>query len=1162
MEPTALQFELGEELGSGATGRVSRAVLTAAWGPLSEGDVVAVKQLHAKAASDPLIREAFEREAQVATTVRAPGLLHGFATGETDGEPWLAFEYLPGRDLREALEQSGPLLEPMLRAVAARLTGALAVLEDNGYLHGDLKPENVRFDADGRAVLIDLGFVRPLTAGPAERERIAGSLAYLSPEEARGEPATSRSEVFSLGILLYELATGEHPFVRDHERGDDAACLAALARARFKQPSLSAPTLSPFLDECLGQMLSADPRRRPTTHELQRRFLEQENGAWWRAQLDLHRAARLSNRIVSETHETPLVGRTEELAALLNAARIALTRTSDKRQAVGGVVELSGSGGSGKSRLVREFATLVRRSEAPPVYLYGRCREFEDQRPCQPVLALVYRYLQLPTGSPAGMRERGILEELLTKDESETIIAALDPAFDGTTASPVPLALSAFLVALARRTPLVLFLDDIAWADEGTLEVLARLTESLPGIALLLVLGLRTDAETRRPKPLARLLERAERLPFHERIECGPLDPAAVRELVDDLFASTVPRIRLAQVLWERSRGNPGLIAELLRGLHERRQVLRGPQGLELLVPPDALPLPASLREEIAAAYKRLGPLERIWLSRLSVAGGRIQPGFLEHAWPRESTSELNETLARLTRAGWLIPVADRYRFRRPALREAVYKTLDPGRRRELHADVARALRPGPGGRLSSADALQRAYHLREAKLYEELLRILRPLLKKLLDRGQPQRVHTLALWGIEALEALSAEGQANSLTMVEFLVAGADAADLLGRREDQRVLLDKLSGLDLDPVKAPSEVGLIYLLHGRYSISIGQYGPARGMLRSAIQCFEEAGSGAKSRLSDALRRLSAIHGHVGELGAARRMARRALAMAPDDCSRAQAELALGVVDLLEDRVEAGLRSADRCLILVRKTRGLQALATRARANGLRARIYRGAGRPRRALVSAQRALHFAERSSDRRLETELRARLGCHLLDIDRVAEAESTLRDALLAAAEIEDRRGEAIASLYLGVLLAEQNDPSAGAELARSSRVARELGLNRVRAVALAIQARRRFWHDPAAALEWSTQAMALVEQNGAELIDRVVITGIHGCILDATDHKKEGAELIRNLRRRMRMENSRIESALLKRRHRMATTRLLEAVLSPEGPVYRRVRLDRS
>jgi tetratricopeptide (TPR) repeat protein len=244
----------------------------------------------------------------------------------------------------------------------------------------------------------------------------------------------------------------------------------------------------------------------------------------------------------------------------------------------------------------------------------------------------------------------------------------------------------------------------------------------------------------------------------------------------------------------------------------------------------------------------------------------------------------------------------------------------------------------------------------------------------------------------------------------------------------------------------------------------------------------------------------------------------------------------------------------------LRRSNRFETLAARARVHSLRARIYRGAGRPRRALVSAQRALRFATRAGDRRLEIEVQARLGVHMLDIDRVAEAESLLRDSLLVATEIEDRRSESISTLFLGILLGEQGDPSAAKVLARCARVSRRIGNVRTEAVCIAIQSRILFQTDPEHAIVHSQRAVDLLERAGAELIDRIVIRGTHAMILKAVGRTEDADLEIVRLRRRMRAAAGRIEAPLLQRRLRLATGQLLRAALSPEGPVYRRVHLD--
>ena len=1145
------RLEVLEQLGAGATGSVHRARLTAPWGELPAGTEVALKRLHADAARDPLLAEAFEREGRLACELAGPGLVRGLATGRDDGGPWLLLELLPGPTLRERLEEHGHLQEDELREVGARLARALDALHGAGHLHGDLKPENVRLDGAGRAVLLDLGYALPLDEEPT---RETGSLAYLAPEELRGGPKQRASEVWSLGVLLYELATGQHPFARPGSRGDGPDVVGTLLSAPLELPSLRVPVLSPFLDDLLAWALQRAPDERPTPATLAELLNDGEAHPWWRSRLAAGAPPAPDGPLpFREEQALPLVGREQELGDLLVWAHRALEGDPPP----GGAAWLVGPAGSGKSRLVREFATRVRRSERPPLYLRGRSSRFEDQRPCQPILTLLGHYLELAPGTRPGERARARLEGLLPTHERDALLEVLDPEFDRVTPAAIPAALCTWLVALARRRPLVIFLDDLGFADEGTLDVLHRLLRQLAELPLFLILGRDAEEQPRRPEAFALLSQRLFALAVYEELELAPLSPAAVEELTRRLFTRSSPQLRLARVLRERSAGNPGLLTELVRGLVERGEARPTPAGLELGIHPDDLPLPHSLRAEILRAYNRLDDTDRAWLERLAVAGGRIEPTFLQRAWPTESAESVERALEHLLKSGWLRAQGERYRFRRPALRSAIYRRLDPQTRRAGHAAVAAALRRPRGERLPVTDAFQRAFHLRAAGQYEELLRLLGPLLRRLEDRGQPARVHSLGLWGLEALEHLPPE-QNTPQRALELLWAAADAADRLGYRERQRDLLDRMTELELDPEADPESAGRIYLMHGRFSISVGQYGPARGLLRNALAAFEAAGDHALA--SDSLRRLASVQAHTGELAQARRSARDARERAPDDFLVARAEHTLGTIDLLEGRVESALRRTDRCLLLLRKVERFEVLSVRALAHSLRARVYRGAGRPRRALVSARHALRFAQRAGDRRSEIELQARLGVHLVDVERVEEGEKLLRDARLAASEIEDRRGRATACLFLGILLAEQDDPEGARVLEECVRLARDMGLSRIEAVCTAIRARIAFQRDPHTALALSTQAVTLLARAGAELIDRIVISGTHAMVLEALGRSAEAEQQLERLRRRMRTATGRIESPLLQRRQRLATGQLLRAALSPAGPVYRRVRLE--
>ena len=1196
-------------IGSGAVGRVVHGTLAAPWQSWREGTEVAVKRLHPHLRRDHAARRSLATEARVGRSVAHPSLVRHVADGEDQDGPYLITEFVAGRSLRELLAQGGPLPEPMLRRLAADTSGALAALHAAGFVHSDVKPDNLRIDPAGRAVLLDLGFAQSVEAReeptarswrsvaavapegnamPAPELALAeainpGSLAYLSPERARGLPAEPASDLFSLGVVLFEAATGRHPFAEEDDEGGISAAtgfssgrllrrgledpgadqlLAAIATARFVPPSRLLPQLSPFFDALLLEALRRDPRLRPATADFERHAREGEQGEWWRGQLEFGSQARRGTLGEMELlHLTPLVGRDEELSALLERTREAA------RDGAGSAVWLEGPSGSGKSRLVSDATSAARRElDPPPLYLYARCPAFEEQRPCMPILRLLERYLRLPPGAEPGQRQLEQLGRLVPPSAARTLSQTLSARFHGTTELAVPAALAQWLAAVARTEPLVVYLDDLNFADEGSLDVLRQFAESLATTRALLVLGVRTQDDVASPDELARLHHKlAERARLLE-LPLPPLDEAAIGELVNALFHHSQPRRRIAAVLFQRSRGHAGLVAELLRGLIERGEARpQGPSDRKLVleIAPERLPLPDSVHTMIQERLAKATTEDREWLERLAIVGGRIETEFLLRAFPQATRGELDLALVRLVNAGWLVATGDRYRFARPALREAVYRGMTPDHRRDLHGLAAEALLPPPDPdaprgrerRLPIGDAFQRAFHLRAAERHEDLLRLLRPLLQALLRRGQPQRVYVLARWGIEALEHLSSSRTRNRWR-IEFLEAAADAADRLGSREEQRRWLDELSDLEFSPERDPDVLARVYILHGRYAVSTGQYGLARGMLRNAVTLAERAEN--EEIASEALRRLGVVQAHVGELEEARALLEQAHERATVDPQRALALVQLGVVDLLDNRVEDALRNVDLALRLQRRARTWNLPGISAGAHMLRGRIYRVCGRPARALGSMKRAITLAQQSGERRIELEATARLGGLLLDLNQPEEAEARLREALLVATEIEDRRGQTLALLWLGTLLWEQADPTAADTLDRALRLAHEMGLQRAESLALAIRSRiAREAGDLATARELAARGAEILEHQGAELPDRIVVLGTHALVLRTGGESEQADELVERLRSRIERENDRIENDELRRVHHDATRRLLAAVLSPEGVIYPRV-----
>lgn len=1071
IEHSEPRFERLRLLGAGATGQVELARLLEPWGELEKGSLVAVKTLGRERARSPEARAAFEAEARAGTLVRHPSLvrvLHygilpgGFLpagilpggmlpdgilqedgtlpgetaagvvfpagplravpgklrahastaaaqktaeAGATDGTPYLLLSYVPGRSLRDSIAE-GALPEPQVRSIGAQLAGALAALHSAGLVHGDVKPENVRLDEEGRAILLDLGFASRMHE--SERTRTAGSLPYLSPERVRGGPSSTAADVFALGVVLYELATGIHPFAcvlpsrgsparlppgvgsssqtrvfrRTLEvRGADDL-VAAIAAARVEPPSRLAPSLSPFFDQLLASALARASEERPSSLELAQRFAEGESGAWWRGRLSPRPDEESRSQMLSSDW-TPLVGRENELERLSEIfERI---RSADRRGRTGGraigVVWLSGPEGSGKWRLMSEFASRVRASADPPIYLYARWTEAAEARPAGALLVLLHRWLALPMRAEPGRRERELLLELVGERASATLVAALSPSLPsygspvesqgGSRAGPphaaesfdsVPAALARWLNALGRERTVLLFLDDLQHAGLVTLEALSTVLDGLENAALLVVLGLREDAPEAEPA-LARLEAHLDRLLRSgvvrevAEIALEPLTPEAMLELVNALFEPSVPRGRLAEVLWKRSQGNPGLATEILRDLVARGEAYPasdvggggggGGDGERLLlsIAPDELPLPRSLDRIVAERFDALEPEDQRWCERLAVVGGLIYTDFLARAFPPARPAEIDGVLSRLVRRSWLVPYGDRYRFARPGLREAVYRSIGEAKKRRLHLAAAHGL----SSPLSSAPAeelFQRGFHLRAAGENAEVLELALHFLRREERRASAQRLLTLARWGLEALDGLAASDERRR-SRLELLEAATDAADRLGHREDQRRLLDYMTDLELDPERFPAEAARLYLLHARYAVGTGQYGLARGMLRNALELAEAAEN--RSLVSQSCRRMAQVQAQVGEFEEGRRLALRAKKLAQGENQLALAHLALAHLDVLEDRIDSAVNEVNLALRALYRSNEARAGVV-AYAHLLRARIWRSAGRPRRAL--------------------------------------------------------------------------------------------------------------------------------------------------------------------------------------------------------------------
>src|SRR5215207_4212469 len=194
------RYDVVRPLGSGGMGEVYLArdrVL---------GRDVALKVLRKQYAGDDEFAERFKREAMSAASLSHPNIIQVYDRGETEeGASYIAMEYVPGGTLKERISREGPL--------EAQGPEALGAAHDRGMVHRDIKPQNVLLAAGGGAKVADFGIARAGSSATISRTgAVMGTAGYMSPEQALGRPATPKSDLYSLGVVLYEALTGELPY--------------------------------------------------------------------------------------------------------------------------------------------------------------------------------------------------------------------------------------------------------------------------------------------------------------------------------------------------------------------------------------------------------------------------------------------------------------------------------------------------------------------------------------------------------------------------------------------------------------------------------------------------------------------------------------------------------------------------------------------------------------------------------------------------------------------------------------------------------------------------------------------------------------------------------------------------------------------------------------
>src|SRR4029077_21231758 len=233
------RYRLIELLGQGGMATIYRA------SDSQLGRDVAVKVLRPEYGRDPDFVARFRMEAQAVASLNSPNIVVVHDFGMDDAGPFIVMDYVDGEDLARLLRRTGPLPPAQAARIAAEVARALAAAHARGLTHRDIKPGNILLAQNGRVLVTDFGIARAIAEAQMTLPGMTlGSVQYMSPEQARGETATERSDIYALGVVLFEMLAGRRPF-----EGDSAAAIAmARLMPPVPMPSLYRSGIPPVLE--------------------------------------------------------------------------------------------------------------------------------------------------------------------------------------------------------------------------------------------------------------------------------------------------------------------------------------------------------------------------------------------------------------------------------------------------------------------------------------------------------------------------------------------------------------------------------------------------------------------------------------------------------------------------------------------------------------------------------------------------------------------------------------------------------------------------------------------------------------------------------------------------------------------------------------------------
>jgi len=644
---------------------------------------------------DDAARQRITREAQAMGRLGShPHIVTVYDIGEENGQPYLVLPVLPGGDVEGVIEDAPEHKLPIEQAVKIAIETCLGLefSHAKGIIHRDLKPGNVWLAEDGRAMIGDFGL-----AVAVDRSRLTqagmmvGTVNYMPPEQAMGGEISPRSDLYSLGAMLYEMVCGRPPFVGD----ESVAIIGQHLNTPPVAPTWHRPDCPPGLEALILRLLEKDASKRPASATEVREALQSVGASSVPAATHDEAAAPHEH---NPLYRRTFVGREQELKQLQQTFDASMSGQ-------GGLVMVVGEPGIGKTSVVEQLATYVQLRGG--MTLMGHCYEEGSlSLPYLPFIEAMRSYVL--AREPDGLRSD------LGSGASE-VARIVSEVRDKVNVSPseggdpeeqrwrLMEAVRGFLHNASEVQPLMVVLEDLHDSDRGTLDLLVHLARSLEG-ARLLIVGTYRDVEVDRAHPLSGALAELRRGLTFTRVPLRGLTIDEVHRLYSAVRGHVVSWAQ-SEAVHRQTEGNPLFIQEFLRYLVEEGLVVRQDgryQPVEGQGPGSNIP--EGLRDVIGKRLSLLSEKTNQVLCIAAVIGRDFRLDALQRVADL-SEDEVIDALEQATERA-VVEVRSKvaanlsYRFTHAFFRQTLYEELSPPRRIRLHQQVARALEQIYGARV------------------------------------------------------------------------------------------------------------------------------------------------------------------------------------------------------------------------------------------------------------------------------------------------------------------------------------------------------------------------------------------------------------------------------------------------------------------------------